>query len=228
MRKSISLYIIFILIACVGLVYGNSIASNYANLRIWNIENVLLLLIGIPFIYLLPKAKLNYIYADQESSRNQIWFPVLIGIIFGILDLIVIEYILPHPQHTSLPPYTQPFPYSLFLFFSGALEIEVFYRLIPVTLFLLLFTKLKEGKYYENAFWIIAVITSIREPLEQFPSGAIWYICYALISGFAMNFIQVYYFKKYSFIASLSVRLGHYMVWHILNGIYIQYVILGT
>jgi hypothetical protein len=187
-----------------------------------------LLLIGIPFIYLLPKAKLNYIYADQESSRNQIWLPALIGIIFGILDLIVIEFILPHPQHTSLPPYTQPFPYSLFLFFSGALEIELFYRLIPVTLVLFLFAKINEGKYYENAFWVIAVLTSMREPLEQFPSGAVWYVCYALLTGFAMNFIQVYYFKKYSFIASLSLRLGHYMVWHILNGMYIQFVILGN
>lgn len=228
MKKSLSLYIIFILIACLGLVYGNSIASNYTNLRIWNIENILLLLIGIPFIYLLPKAKLSYIYADQESSKKQIWFPALIGIIFGILDLIVIEFILPHPQHTSLPPYTQPFPYSLFLFFSGALEIEVFYRLIPVTLVLVLFAKIKEGKYYETAFWIIAVITSLREPLEQFPSGAVWYVSYALLTGFAMNFIQVYYFRKYSFIASLSVRLGHYMVWHILNGMYIQYVFLDN
>lgn len=146
----------------------------------------------------------------------------MIGLAFGLLDLIIIELILPHPVHQELPPpYTQPFPYSIFLYFSGALEIEVFYRLIPITLVLAIASRINNGRYLNAAFWIIAVLTALREPIEQFPNGPNWFVIYALVSGFTMNLLQAYYFRKQSFIASLSIRLSHYFVWHILNGILI-------
>lgn len=226
-QKSLLLYSIFILISILGLIYGNSLADRFTGLRIWTYENILYMLIGVPFLFLLPKAKLNGLYEKALGAKQQLLVPALIGVGFGILDLLIIEYILPHVPHTSLPPYTQPFPYSIFLFFSGAFEIEVFYRLIPVTLILLLFNYIKKGRYYDWAFVVVAILTSLREPLEQMPSGPIWFICYALVSGFAMNYIQVQFFKKYSFVASLAVRLGHYLIWHILNGVYIQFVLLN-
>lgn len=226
MQKSLRIYIAFVLIAAIGIFYGNAIADMYSGLRIWSLENIIYLLLGVPILFLLPKVKLNDLYEKDLGLRKQIGIPALIGIGFGLLDLFVIEYILPHPAHTTLPPYTQPFPYSIFLYFSGAFEIEVFYRLIPVTVILFLFHKFKQGKYHERAFIIVAILTSLREPLEQMSSGPIWFIAYALLTGFAMNYIQVLYFRKYSFSASLSVRLGHYLIWHILNGVFIQYILL--
>jgi hypothetical protein len=107
------------------------------------------------------------------------------------------------------------------------MEIEVFYRLIPITLFLFIFNYFKKGKNMNAAFLVIAVLTSLREPLEQWPDGPGWFMVYALASGFMMNFIQALFFKKAGFIASLSLRCGHYLVWHILNGIIIQYFILN-
>jgi hypothetical protein len=224
MKKSLLIYIMFILVASAGIIYGSTI--NYPNLRLWEFQNILLLLIGVPFLFLLPKANLKFSNGDELSTKQEILIPACIGIFFGLLDLLVIEFILPHEKHTSLPPYTQPFPYSIFLYFSGALEIELFYRLIPIAIILFAFNKFKEGKYFNQAFFVAAILTSIREPLEQMPGSPGWFIVYSLITGFAMNYLQAYFFKTQSFISSLSIRLGHYLIWHVLNGIVIQYMVL--
>ncbi len=224
MKKSIIIFISFIIFASIGVIYGRSL--NYPDLRLWEFENILFISIGIPFLFILPKANLKFIGGDQLTVKQEIFIPVCIGIIFGLLDLLVIEFILPHARHTSLPPYTQPFPYSIFLYFSGALEIELFYRLIPIAIILFAFNKFKVGKYFNQAFFVAAILTSIREPLEQMPGGPGWFIVYSLISGFAMNYLQAYFFKTQSFISSLSIRLGHYLIWHILNGVFIEYYLI--
>jgi hypothetical protein len=227
MKKSILFYFVFLLMAIAGIFYGNSISSEFNNLRIWTYENIALLLIGLPFIFLQQHAGLPCIYNSENSLSNRLFKPLLIGILFGIADLIVIEFFLTATTHTSMPPYTQPFPYSLFLYSSGAFEIEVFYRLIPITLVLLIFSKIKKGAYQSQAFWVIAILTALREPIEQLPLDAVWwFIAYSVATGFAMNFIQAIYFRKFGWASSVYIRLGHYLVWHILNGIYIQYLIL--
>lgn len=226
MKKSVVFYFVFMLIALAGIFYGNSISSEFVNLRIWTYENIALLLIGLPFVFLQQHAGLPLIYNSENSLSDRLFKPLLIGILFGIADLIVIEFFLTGTTHTSMPPYTQPFPYSLFLYSSGAFEIEVFYRLIPITLVLLIFSKIKKGAYQSQAFIVIAILTALREPIEQFPSGAAWFVAYSLITGFGMNFLQAIYFKRYGWASSVYIRLGHYLVWHILNGIYIQYFIL--
>lgn len=221
-RNPYFLYSVFIGITLIGILYGNYLSKTSNNLRIWGWENITWLFIAFPFIYLLPKVQLNFISEKNDSSFIKLLIPILIGLSFGLLDLIIIESILPHPIHQSLPPYTQPFPYSIFLYFSGALEIEVFYRLIPITLVLILASRIKNGNYLNQTFWIIAVLTAIREPLEQWPSGPTWFVFYAVVSGFAMNLIQAYYFKINGFLTSLTIRLSHYFIWHILNGIIIS------
>jgi hypothetical protein len=129
-----------------------------------------------------------------------------------------------HPEpYTELPPFLQPFPYSIFLYFSGAFEIEVFYRLIPLTLILLLGKWLAGGKYFDTFLWSAIVLTSLREPIEQLPNGELWLVVYSLLTGFLMNYFQAIYFKNAGFLASLTLRLGHYLFWHILLGIYVQF-----
>lgn len=227
-RKEINynliIYCSFILIAVIGIFYGNAIKSNYSFLRIWNYENILLLLLGIPFLFLQSKANLPNFLEVGISNKRRFLKPILIGAMFGILDIIVVKLLL-HPEpYTELPPFLQPFPYSTFLYFSGALEIEVFYRLIPLTVILLLGKWFSNGKYFDIFLWIAIVLTSLREPLEQLPNGELWFVAYSLLTGFLMNFLQAINFKNAGFLASLSLRLGHYLFWHILLGIYVQYV----
>lgn len=217
------IYSAFMFIAVIGIFYGNAIKSNYSFLRIWEYQNILILLSGIPLLFLQTKANLPNFLDENVSNKQRFFKPVLIGVLFGILDVFVIKYLM-HPEpYTELPPFLQPFPYSIFLYFSGAFEIEVFYRLIPLTVILLLGKWLSSGKYFNIFLWTAIVLTSIREPLEQLPNGELWFILYSLLTGFLMNYFQAIYFKKAGFLASLTLRLGHYLFWHILLGIYVQY-----
>ena len=226
-RQNVATYSIFILIASLGIIHGNEIKDSFPGLRIWQLENVLLLGLGIPFLLIQKPASLPDFFDPHVSNKARLLQPFLIGAVFGILDIIVIK-LIQHPEpYTELPPFLQPFPYSLFLYFSGALEIEVFYRLIPLTLILLLGKRAAEGRYFNHFLWTGLILTSIREPLEQLPSGEMWYVSYAFLTGFAMNYLQAVHYRKAGFIASLTLKLGHYLFWHILLGIYVQYVELA-
>lgn len=225
--KSIFIYLFLISLCVAGIFWGNLLVSPYPFLRVWDWVPVAFLFVGIPFILLQNQAGIPAFWEKKISNNSRIWFPALIGFGFGVLDVVIIKGIL-HPEpYSELPPFLQPFPYSILLYFSGALEVEVFYRLIPIVLVLFIFSKINQGNYQNHAFWVIAILTSIREPLEQMPSGALWFVVYALVSGFSMNFIQAINFKKSGFLANLSLRLGHYSVWHILLGVYVEFVELN-
>lgn len=224
-KVKINLFIYFscLIIAGLGIVYAYQIKDQFSMLRIWQINNLLWLLIGIPFLFVQSKANLPDFWESSVHSSYRLINPLLIGIGFGVLDVLIIK-VLMHPEpYLELPPFLQPFPYSLLLYFSGAFEIEVFYRLIPLTIFCLIGSYLYQGKYYTFFFYTGAVLTALREPLEQMPDSGFLFVSYALISGFLMNYLQAVWYKKQGFVASLIVRLGHYLMWHIVLGVYVQY-----
>lgn len=217
-------YAVCILVAIAGILYGSELIKTHPSIRLWDYTNVLLLLIAIPFLFWQTKAGLPDFWKERINNKKRFLIPLLVGIVFGVLDVLVFEVLIPHPPYKELPPFTQPFPYAVLLYFSGALEVEVFYRLVPLTLLLLIGTAFKQGKYYQVFFWVAAVLTSLREPLEQLPDGGLLLIVYSLVTGFGMNFLQASWYRKAGFLASLFIRLGHYLIWHILLGIYIQFV----
>lgn len=223
-KINIIVYASFLIFGIAGIIFGNVIKDDHSFLRIWEFQNILILLLGVPFLFLQSKANLPDFLDNNISNAEKFLKPVLIGAAFGILDVLVIKIIM-HPEpYTELPPFLQPFPYSIFLYFSGALEIEVFYRLIPITLILLLGKWFSDGKYFNIFLWSAIILTSLREPLEQLPNGELWFVTYSFLTGFLMNYLQAIYFKNAGFLASLTLRLGHYLFWHILLGLYVQYV----
>jgi hypothetical protein len=227
LKLNIFIYAACLLVPAVGILYAQEIKTTYTGLRVWEWENIAWLGLGIPFLFLQSAAGLPNFINTNIPNKHRFLQPLVFGAVFGILDILVIK-VLQHPEsYPELPPFLQPFPYSIFLFFSGALEVEVFYRLIPMTLLLLLGNKIANGRYYDHFMWSAIILTALREPLEQFPTGQIAYIFYAFLTGLCMNAMQAYYFKKAGFLASLSMRLGHYLFWHILLGVYVQFVELA-
>ncbi|GMQ27673.1 hypothetical protein [Algoriphagus confluentis] len=225
--QSLYIFLIFVTITALGALIGHFWVHPYPHLRVWNAENIFWILLGLPFVFFQGKVNIPEFLAPHVSLRTRICKPLSLGLIFGVLDVFIIKMVL-HPEpYSELPPFLQPFPYSLLLYFSGALEIEIFYRLIPITLTLLIVSQINHGKYLNQAFWVIALLSSLREPLEQLPGGETWFIGYSLLSGFGMNFIQALYFRQAGFLATLMLRLGHYLVWHILLGVYVQWIELG-
>jgi hypothetical protein len=225
--QNLSIYLSFLFITWLGSLYGHAIVEEHDFLRVWQLDNIFILFLGIPFLWLQSRSRLPDFCETTISTQNRLLIPAGVGMIFGILDVLVIKVLLHPDPYTELPPFLQPFPYSLFLYFSGALEVEVFYRLIPMTLILLFASWYQKGKYWNTFFWTAALLTSVREPLEQFPDGGLFFVSYALVTGFLMNLLQALYFKKFGFLASLSLRLGHYLFWHILLGIYVELIELA-
>ncbi len=214
---------IFLSLIITTIIYGNVLIISNPSIRLWNWNNLMLILPLIPLLFLQEKASLPTI--DTINKKKNGWMSTLgVGMIFGVLDLVVVKIIM-HPEpYTQMPPFLQPFPYSIFLYSSGALEVELYYRMIPTSIFLLINQFYFKGKYRNRLIVALAIITSLIEPIQQFPSGALWFVIYATISGIAMNAWQFKSYIQYGFIASLAVRLGHYLVWHILLGVFVEFI----
>ena len=214
---------IFLSLIITTIIYGNALVISNPSIRLWNWNNLMLILPLIPLLFLQEKASLPSI--DTINKKKNGWMSALgVGMIFGVLDLVVVKIIM-HPEpYTQMPPFLQPFPYSIFLYSSGALDVELYYRMIPITILLLINQFYFKGKYRNGLIVALAIITSLVEPIQQFPSGALWFVIYATISGIAMNAWQFKSYIQYGFIASLAVRLGHYLVWHILLGVFVELV----
>lgn len=214
---------ILIFVVITTIIYGNGIILSLPNIRIWNWDNLLLILPVLPLLFLQKNASLPTI--DTINKKKNGWLSTFgVGMIFGLIDLMVVKVIM-HPEpYAEMPPFLQPFPYSIFLYSSGALDVELYYRMIPITVVLLLNQFYFKGQYRSGLIVALAIITSLIEPIQQFPSGALWFVIYATISGIAMNAWQFKSYIQYGFIASLAVRLGHYLVWHILLGVFVEFV----
>jgi hypothetical protein len=214
---------ILLTVVIITIVYGQMLETKGVPVRRWHWHNLLLVLPVVPLLLLQQTALLPALPTVHQKKYG--WLSTFgAGMIFGVLDVLVIKCIL-HPEpYRELPPFLQPFPYCIPLYTSGALEIELYYRMIPLTVFLLLDKFLFKLKHRTVILVVLAVITSVIEPIQQFPEGAWWLMVYATVSGIAMNAWQFRSYVQYGFIASLAVRLGHYLIWHILLGIYVQYV----
>jgi hypothetical protein len=223
-KRSLMTYLILVVIAIITMYYGQFLSQQYNNIRVWHWDSFLMIAIGLFFILLQKEAGLPEVWDPEVSNYNRIGKPVLTGILFGIADVIAVK-IMQHPQpYTEMPPFLQPFPYSVFLYTSGAFDVEITYRLIPITLIMLLIGRmLLKGKYNSQLLIVLAILTGFIEPLEQLVTSPIWFAVYAMLTGFAMNFIQGWNLGRYGFLSALFVRLGHYLVWHILLGIYVEY-----
>lgn len=217
---------VFLVVVVITIVFGASLEQQAISVRSWNWNNLLLVLPVVPLLCLQQNASLPVVQTINEKKNG--WLSTFgIGILFGLLDVLIIKFILHPAPYKEMPPFLQPFPYSTFLYSSGALEVELYYRMIPLTVFLLINTYWLKKKFRNIIIIVLGIITSIIEPIQQFPEGAVWFMVYATVSGIAMNAWQFRSYLKYGFVASLAVRLGHYLIWHILLGIYVEFVELA-
>ena len=206
---------------------GDIMEDGGATVRRWYWDNFCIVLALVACAGLQKKIGLPPV-SGNPSPPFPHWKGLLAGIIFGLMDVLVIKFIL-HPQaYENLPPFLQPFPYSALLYPSGAIEIETVYRLIPLTSLLLIDRMIFRSTFRVQLIILIGILSSLVEPLLQFPGdGALWFMIYATITGVGMNALEFYVLIKNGFASALLVRLGHYLIWHIALGIFVQYVELA-
>ena len=225
MRKALSPHLLWLLAwPAATIIYGKAIHDDYAFIRQWDWKQMLWIGIAVPFLLFQEKAGLPDWLGTGIPRKSKWLWPALAGLGFAVLDILVIKVIM-HPEpYDTLPPFLQPFPYSIFLYPSGALDIEIFYRLIPMTIAAWIGARWCSPKVAAGILWTVLILTSLREPLEQWPSGPAWFITYSLLSGFAMNLLQGICMIRFGFLSALLVRIGHYLLWHIGLGIYVQFI----
>jgi hypothetical protein len=160
--------------------------------------------------------------SPRISNRQRIYVPALIGIGFALVLItfdVVTGYSRLAAAHFGVEQqYSDPL--SMLLIFTAApAYVEAVYRLFPIPLMLLLISNLAlRGRWQKPIFWVLAVLTSLLEPLSQTTwalavSAPIFAVAFA--HGFALNFAQATLFRRYGFVASIVLRLGFYLVWHV-------------
>lgn len=184
-------------------------------------ELLLVIVLGLPAIVFQEQAGFPGLLQRSISNRHRYTYPLLIGMAFAIPDIVLVKCLRNPGPYPTLPPWFQPFPYSILHYATGAIFSEVYYRLIPLTLVMALARKFAK-RYVETLFVVLALLTALWEPLLQWPQGPGWFVAYCVVSGFAFNLIQAWLLRKYGFLAALCVRLGHYLLWHILLGWYVE------
>jgi hypothetical protein len=118
------------------------------------------------------------------------------------------------------------FPASLVAYpLAGILE-EIIFRLFLTTTFVWIISSvLLGGRWQEAIFWGVAVFLGVFYTLSQLSlyrevTGTLDILTLAqFFTVIAANFIVVaFLYRKFGFLAAISMRMGDYLLWHIIWG----------
>lgn len=151
----------------------------------------------------------------REQSLNDYLFIGGVAAFFGfeviVADIWFADY---------SPDINVLFPKSLLFYPAIGYVVEVVFHLIPITLFVFIFSRFKTIST-NKIVWISILVVAIIEPIFQ-----IWFLgessqattIYTIIHVFTFSFVQLLVFKYYDFITMYYFRLVFYLFWHIIWG----------
>jgi hypothetical protein len=173
------------------------------------------------------------------SARRRLLLPLLLGAGIGAvasgLDLLTGATVA-LARVLGEPSFNIDFPGSLLAYSAGGIAVDVQYRLFTVPVLLWLIARvLLQGRGETPTFWALAAFSSLFEPVTQGvfltlgSGGAVTPLMLAayLPTAIANNAAAVVLFRRYGFVASLLVRQGEYLIWHIAYGNFVQPALLG-
>jgi hypothetical protein len=180
-------------------------------------------LVGLIGVLLSQKTGFPDAWQAGQSLWHRLIFPTLIGSGLGVL-MVLID--LPTgftkmiaANHGTTQQYTD-FPSMLLIFTAAPIIVETAYRLFIIPLLLWVISNvILKGNAQTPIFWMLAVLTSLLEPLGQSTDLLVLPGILAASLGtiyFGINMIQAGFFRKYGFLAAIMVRVGFYFVWHVL------------
>jgi hypothetical protein len=141
-------------------------------------------------------------------------------LVFGLLS-IIFDKIQPLGEASLIK-----FPASLVAYpLAGILE-EIIFRLFLTTTFVWVISNmLLRGRRQVEVFWGVAVFLGVFYTLSQLSlykslMGTLdLFIAAQFFVMIGANFIvTAYFYRKYGFLAAISLRMGDYLLWHIIWG----------
>lgn len=185
---------------------------------------------GLAGVFFASRTGFPAAWDERVSNRYRLLLPFAIGAGLGLVSTVIEQFtnsIQMFNAERGLAQFNVPFPGSLFFYSGGAILVEVLYRLLPVPLLLWLISNVGlQGRGQATTFWALAVLSSAIEPVTQLGQAntlaqGLPFVMALAVPGYALNFAQAVFFRRYGFLASIFVRLGHYSIWHIVYGNFI-------
>ena len=139
--------------------------------------------------------------------------PTLLAAGMVVVDLLVV-----------LPPdFNVRFPDSLSFYPAIGFVVEVVFHLLPLTVLLLAASARFGDVDRPELTWGVIVTVAGLEPAFQVGLGfsqsiPLWASAYVGANVFAFNLGQLYYFRRFDFLAMYSFRLVYYLLWHVAWG----------
>lgn len=213
------LVVIVILRLLISIFPAGQIASQMVNLTdslsigaIW--------VVGWVGVYLAPGTGFAGMWQKEISNIKRFLEPALIGVGIGLLS-IGFDLIQPLGGESLIK-----FPASLVAYpLAGILEEIIFRLFLTTTLVWMLSNMLLRGKWQEVVFWMVNVFLGVFYTLSQLSQyqSLVGTIDILVLARFfvviAVYFLlAAYYYRKYGFLAAISMRLGDYLVWNIVWG----------
>jgi|SRR5215469_10292852 len=181
--------------------------------------------IGFLGVFLADRTCFPSAWGGDLSAWRRFLTPTLWGLALGGLAIAtdaVTGWTELVAAQMHLPSIHINWPASLLIYPGGAIIVEVIYRILLIPLLLWLVSSLiLRGRSQEGVFWILAVLTSLLEPLSQDLNAVLHgpqQFTFAIVfaEDFALNFVQASIFRKYGFLSAIWVRVVFYLLWHVL------------
>jgi hypothetical protein len=193
-----------------------AVASFESTLLGW-LPLAVLLLLGLAAVYFTPHVGFPDVIHPEKSWRELLLAPALVGMESG-LGLILWDLAFRLPENLNIP-----FPQSIPYYYTSAVVVEIALHLLPLVFLLFSGRLLLRGQRADTVLWLSVLVVAALEPLFLFNGifssgfGPDFYIA-GLAVVYAINLVQLVYFSRSGFLAMLVIRLGLYLVWHILWG----------
>jgi hypothetical protein len=185
---------------------------------------------GSSWQFLIPLTILGLVgvWLSQKTGFPEMWGAspkqwVLIPTVLGLGAagiLILLNLIQP------LGEINVPFPISILFYTQGGIEAEIVLHLIPIPLLLWLISSvILRNRWQEPVFWGVAIVLSLCEPLGMISAISQTGLLeqsiipiFMIIVSYSMNLIGACLFRKFGFLAPLTMRLSLYLAWHVVFG----------
>jgi hypothetical protein len=154
------------------------------------------------------------------SQLQRFGTPILIGLAAGTLFLVtdlVTGMSRLQVEQLNVPTTDLAFPASAFVYSAGAIYSEIIFRLFTIPVLLWLISKLfLRGRHQEATFWVLAILTSTIEPSTQMGYRVLPLLplLFVVLQSFGLNLAQATMFRKYGFLAAITIRLAFYLIYH--------------
>ncbi|OGN98726.1 MAG: hypothetical protein A2Z71_06650 [Chloroflexi bacterium RBG_13_50_21] len=213
------LVVIVILRLLFSLFPSEQIASQMVNLTD-NLSIGSIWLVGWVGVFLAPRTGFADMWQKDITNLKRWLIPFLIGLGFGLLS-IIFDLLQPLGEGSLIK-----FPASLVAYpLAGILEEIIFRLFLTTTIVWIISEILLRGRWKEAVFWGTSIFLGIFYTLSQlnlYQNLAETLDILVLVQFFTMiaaNFIvAAFLYRKYGFLAALSMRMGDYLLWHILWG----------